>query len=89
MKRGLEKLYRRVEKEVSEEMLQVSPPSPPSHPHTVTPSQVVWGHMQEAFMEQCRKFQTLIKQCYHDGSVNLEFTLADLADYFASISAQR
>ena len=40
VKKGLEKLYRRVEKEVSEEELQV-----------------VWGAMQEAFMEQYRRFE--------------------------------
>lgn len=40
VKKGLEKLYRRVEKDVSEEVLEV-----------------VWGAMQEAFMEQFRRFQ--------------------------------
>ena len=40
VKKGLEKLYRRVEKEISEEELQV-----------------VWGAMQEAFMEQYRRFE--------------------------------
>ena len=40
VKRGLEKLYRRIEKDVSEEGLEV-----------------VWGAMQEAFMEQARRFQ--------------------------------
>lgn len=72
MKRGLEKLYRRVEKDVSEEVLQV-----------------VWGGMQEAFIEQCRRFQSLIAECYPGASITLEFTLDNLAEYFVSISAQK
>lgn len=72
MKRGLEKLYRRVEKDVSEEVLQV-----------------VWGGMQEAFIGQCSKFQSLIAECYPGANITLEFTLEDLAEYFASISSQK
>ncbi len=40
VRKGLEKLYRRVEKDVSDEVLAV-----------------VWGAMQEAFMEQTQHFQ--------------------------------
>lgn len=72
MKRGLEKLYRRVEKDVSEEVLQV-----------------VWGGMQEAFIEQCSRFQSLIAECYPGANITLEFTIDDLAEYFGSISAQK
>ena len=72
MKRGLEKLYRRIEKDVSEEVLQV-----------------VWGGMQEAFIEQCSRFQSLIAECYPGANITLEFTLGDIAEYFASISAQK
>lgn len=69
VKRGLEKLYRRVEKEVSEGELQV-----------------VWGSMQSAFIEQCHKFQSLISECYPGSNITLEFTIADLTEYFISIS---
>ena len=72
VKRGLEKLYRRVEKDVSEEVLQV-----------------VWGGMQEAFIEQCQKFEALIAECYPGSNISLDFTIADLAESFANISAQR
>lgn len=72
VKRGLEKLYRRVEKDVSEEVLQV-----------------VWGGMQEAFIEQCQRFESLIAECYPGANITLDFTVNDLAEYFASISAQK
>ena len=72
VKRGLEKLYRRVEKDVSDEVLQV-----------------VWGGMQEAFIEQCRRFESLIAECYPGANITLDFTIDDLAEYFVSISAQK
>ena len=72
VKRGLEKLYRRVEKDVSEAVLQV-----------------VWGAMQEAFIEQAQRFESLIDECYPGASIRLEFTLDNLAEYFANISAQK
>ncbi|XP_064407161.1 exocyst complex component 1-like [Halichondria panicea] len=72
VKRGLEKLYRRVEKEVSDSDLQV-----------------VWGAMQEAFIEQAQRFEALIAECYPGANISLDFTLDNLAEYFASISAQK
>lgn len=51
--------------------------------------QVVWGGMQEAFIEQCQRFESLIAECYPGASITLDFTVNDLAEYFASISAQK
>lgn len=71
MKKGLEKLYRRVEKEVSDEE-----------------QQVVWGAMQEAFMEQFHHFQGLMDRCYPGANLAMDFDLENLVDYFSTISQQ-
>lgn len=70
VKRGLEKQYRRIEKEVSEEV-----------------QRVVWGGMQESFMEQFKRFEELIEKCYPGSNITLEFTIKDLVEYFATISS--
>ena len=72
VKRGLEKLYRRVEKEVSDSDLLV-----------------VWGAMQEAFIEQAQRFEALIAECYPGSNITLDFTIDNLGEYFTSISAQK
>lgn len=51
--------------------------------------QVMWGGMQEAFIQQCKKFEALIAECYPGSGITLEFTIADLAEYFINISAQK
>lgn len=70
VKRGLEKQYRRIEKEVSEEV-----------------QRVVWGGMQESFMEQFKRFEELIEKCYPGSNITLEFTIRDLVEYFTTISS--
>ena len=70
VKRGLEKQYRRIEKEVSEEV-----------------QRVVWGGMQESFMEQFKRFEELIEKCYPGSNITLEFTIKDLVEYFTTISS--
>lgn len=70
VKKGLEKLYRKVEKDICEEegMLQV-----------------VWGNIQDAFIRQCQRFTRLIDLCYPDSNITFEFSLADIEEYFSRL----
>ncbi len=47
---------------------------------------MVWGNMQSAFIQQCVKFQELIEECYPGSNIALDFSVADLTDYFSIIS---
>ena len=69
VKKGLEKLYRKVEKDLCEEegMLQV-----------------VWGNIQNAFMRQCQHFKGLIDLCYPDSNMTFEFSLVDIEEFFST-----
>jgi len=68
---GLERLYRKVEKHLSEEegMLQV-----------------VWHHMQEEFIRQYKYIEDLLQRCYPGAQVSLDFTMTDILDYFSDIA---
>jgi len=69
VKRGLEKLYRKVEKDICEEegMLQV-----------------VWVNIQNAFIKQYKHFTSLINHCYPDSNINFEFSLEDVEEFFST-----
>ena len=71
MKKGLEKLYHRIEKDLSDEVGLV---------------RVVWGAMQKAFMEQYQHFLKLIEKCYKGSNIKFEFTLEEVIEYFQLIS---
>ena len=74
MKRGLEKLYRRIDGDLSEEVGLL---------------RVTWGAMQKAFMEQYQHFDKLIAQCYPGANIQLEFNLQNLIEYFRDISENK
>ncbi|OBZ85134.1 Exocyst complex component 1 [Choanephora cucurbitarum] len=63
IKKSLEQLYKRVDKHFTEEEGLL---------------QVVWRGIQEEFIRQHEKMETLIRQCYPDAGVQLEFTIQDL-----------
>ncbi|KAJ2962979.1 hypothetical protein NQZ79_g1897 [Umbelopsis isabellina] len=63
IKKSLEQLYKRVDKHFSEEEGLL---------------QVVWRGIQEEFIRQHEKMEDLIRQCYPDANVSLEFTIQDL-----------
>jgi hemerythrin len=63
IKKSLEQLYKRVDKHFSEEEGLL---------------QVVWRGIQEEFIRQHEKMEDLIRQCYPDANVRLEFTIQDL-----------
>jgi hypothetical protein len=71
VKKGLEKLYKRCDKDLSEESGRL---------------RVVWGAMQQAIIKMYEHFTMLIDKCYPKSNLQLEFTLSDIIEYFRSIS---
>lgn len=71
MKKGIESLYKKVEKHLSEEGNLL---------------QVVWRAMQEEFIRQYKMLEELIQQCYPGSMVSLEFSIEDILQYFSEIA---
>lgn len=73
MKRGLEALYKKVEKHLcdDENLLQV-----------------VWRAMQEEFIQQYKTLEDLIQQCYPGSMISVEFTIQDILNFFSEIARQ-
>ncbi|XP_014665002.1 PREDICTED: exocyst complex component 1-like [Priapulus caudatus] len=73
VKKGLDNLYRKVEKHLCEEENLL---------------QVVWRSMQEEFIRQYKHFEDLITRCYPGANITLDFTINDILDYFSNIAQQ-
>lgn len=71
LKKGLEQLYKKVEKHLCEEENLL---------------QVVWHSMQEDFIQQYKHFEDLIQRCYPGSMINLEVTINDILSYFSNIA---
>ncbi|CAG9854021.1 unnamed protein product [Phyllotreta striolata] len=71
VKKGLEALYKKVEKHLSEEENLL---------------QVVWRAMQEEFIRQYKTLEDLIHQCYPGSMICLEFTIDDILTFFSDIA---
>ncbi|KAF7270489.1 hypothetical protein GWI33_016555 [Rhynchophorus ferrugineus] len=71
VKKGIESLYKKVEKHLSEEGNLL---------------QVVWRAMQEEFIRQYKMLEELIQQCYPGSMITLEFTIEDILNYFSEIA---
>ncbi|KOX67727.1 Exocyst complex component 1 [Melipona quadrifasciata] len=71
VKKGLENLYRKVEKHLCEEENLL---------------QVVWREMQGEFIAQYIYIEELIQRCYPDSMVTLEFTIQDILEFFSEIA---
>lgn len=71
VKKGLENLYKKVEKHLCEE---------------VNLLQVVWREMQEEFIRQYNYLEERIQRCYADAMITLEFTIEDILGFFADIA---
>ncbi|XP_078603079.1 exocyst complex component 1-like [Branchiostoma floridae x Branchiostoma japonicum] len=71
VKKGLESLYKKVEKHLCEEE---------------NLNQVVWRSMQEEFISQYKHFEDLIKRCYPESGITLEFTITDILQFFSDIA---
>ena len=67
VKKGLDKLYHKMEKDMSD----------------ASQLEVTWGNMQKAFIEQFKEFEDLIGQCYPGSNITLEFTIEDLINYIS------
>ncbi|KAK2160905.1 hypothetical protein LSH36_125g04005 [Paralvinella palmiformis] len=71
VKKGLELLYKKVDKHLCEEENLL---------------QVVWHSMQDEFIKQYKHFDMMIKRCYPDSGITLEFGISDLLSYFSDIA---
>ncbi|KAI8916885.1 exocyst complex component Sec3-domain-containing protein [Entophlyctis helioformis] len=71
IKKGLEALYKRVDKHFAEE----------EGLH-----QVVWRGIQEEFTRQLRRFEELIAKCYPEVSMRLDFTMDELLGFFSELA---
>lgn len=71
VKKGLENLYRKVEKHLCEEENLL---------------QVVWRAMQEEFITQYNYLEERIQRCYAGAMINLDFTIEDILKFFSEIA---
>ncbi|XP_053559926.1 exocyst complex component 1 isoform X3 [Bombina bombina] len=71
VKKGLDSLYRKVDKHLCEEENLL---------------QVVWHSMQDEFIRQYKHFEDLIENCYTGAGITMEFTIQDILEYFSSIA---
>ncbi|KAH8319527.1 hypothetical protein KR067_012707 [Drosophila pandora] len=71
VKKGLENLYKKVEKHLSEEENLL---------------QVVWRAMQEEFIAQYNYLEERIQKCYAGAMINLEFNIQDILNFFSDIA---
>lgn len=72
VKRGLEDMYRRVEKHAFEA--------------ESTLIQVIWRSMQEEFLVQYKGITELMQRCYPDSSLTLAFGVNDVLNVFSEIA---
>ena len=68
VRKGLERLYKKVEKHLCEEEGLV---------------QVVWRAMQEEFIQQYKCIEDLIQRCYPGAQISLDFDTQSIHEYFS------
>ena len=71
VKKGLESLYRKVEKHLGENTGLM---------------QVIWRDMTNEFILQYKNYENLIRLCYPGQKINLEFTTDEVIQYFTEIA---
>lgn len=71
VKKGLESLYKKVEKTLCEETSLM---------------QVVWHSFQDEFIRQYKHIDDMIQRCYGGSNVSLEFSINDVLQYFSEIA---
>lgn len=71
VKKGLENLYRKVEKHLNEEENLL---------------QVVWRAMQEEFIQQYKYLEESIERCYPGSMITFDFTINDILEFFSEIA---
>ncbi|TRY63894.1 hypothetical protein TCAL_07692 [Tigriopus californicus] len=71
VKKGLDSLYKKVERHLCEEEGLV---------------QVVWRAMQEEFIRQYKHVEDMIQRCYPGAQITLDFTINEVLEYFSDIA---
>lgn len=71
VKKGLESLYKKVEKTLCEETNLM---------------QVVWHSFQDEFIRQYKHIDDMIHRCYGGSNVSLEFSIEDVLKFFSEIA---
>ncbi|ESO90675.1 hypothetical protein LOTGIDRAFT_233685 [Lottia gigantea] len=71
VKKILDHMYKKVEKQLSEEENLL---------------QVVWREMQNLFINQYKHYDDLMKKCYPDSQISLDFSIEDVLQYFSDIA---
>lgn len=71
VKKGLENLFKKVEKHLCEEENLL---------------QVVWRAMQEEFIAQYNYLEERIQKCYAGAMITLEFNINDILNFFSDIA---
>ncbi|XP_055895283.1 exocyst complex component 1-like isoform X2 [Biomphalaria glabrata] len=71
VKKNLEHLKKKVEKKLCEEENLI---------------QVVWHEMQDLFINQYKYYDSLMKKCYPDSNITLEFTIENVLQFFSDIA---
>ncbi|KAI2802780.1 hypothetical protein RDWZM_001067 [Blomia tropicalis] len=72
IKKGLEEMYKRVEKHVSDPENNLI--------------QVIWRSMQEEFITQYKSIEEMIERCYPQSNIKLSFSIADVLNVFSEIA---
>ncbi|VDM58599.1 unnamed protein product [Angiostrongylus costaricensis] len=73
VKKGLEQLYKKVEKHLIDHSSLL---------------QVVWREMQDQFLKQLQGYQRLMSICYPGSKIDLEVSVQDVLSYFSDIAQQ-
>jgi hypothetical protein len=71
VRKGLDNLYKKVERHLCEEENLI---------------QVVWRAMQEEFIQQYKCIEDLTQRCYPGSQIALDFTINDVLEYFSDIA---
>ncbi|KAJ4437527.1 GTP-Rho binding exocyst subunit [Periplaneta americana] len=71
VKKGLDNLYRKVEKHLCEQENLL---------------QVVWRAMQEEFIQQYKYIEELIQRCYPGSMIALDFSIQNILEFFSEIA---
>ncbi|XP_046671400.1 exocyst complex component 1-like [Homalodisca vitripennis] len=71
VRKGLNDLYKKVEKHLCEEENLL---------------QVVWRAMQEEFIQQYKYIENLIQRCYPGSMITLDFSIEDILQFFSEIA---
>lgn len=72
VRKGLEEMYRRIEKHASEPDSNLI--------------QVIWHAMQTEFLSQYKSIQSMIERCYPSSNLGLTFTIDDILQVFIDIA---